>query len=238
MRLLLKSRNFHDILTGLSVEHFIRGAYYLALEKLFYQAKYKINWAAKPINKGENKMKKLHLLIAIVSLAFSGAAHAQFTGTAAIGGAGTYDSTTLTLGATNAFESGDGTFSGISFGAGSISNSTISLNGFDKVTLTAAQPTFEISSSTTPVDEYAFEITSITPDSTIAGKYTGTGSFIDNEDVLPTTSGTFTLSYSGASDVSDGYSFTATAAPEPSAWALTLICGASLVYLLRRALRD
>ena len=181
-------------------------------------------------------MKTLHFLIAAASLAFTTAIHAQdFTGGIAIGGVGSYTSSSLTLGTNNVFESGDGTFAGLSFGFGSIANPEIDgLSGTSTLTLSAPLPAYEISSSTTPVDEYAFEMTSITLESTSPNNvYQGTGEFIDNENVLTPTDATFTLSFSGP----NSYSFSADvvqAAPEPSAWALALTCVAFFVYLRRR----
>jgi len=182
-------------------------------------------------------MKKLQLIIAAACMAFTSAAHAQnFTGGIAVGGAGSYTSTSLTLATTSLFESGDGTFAGLSFGLVAGSNPVITgLSGTQTLPL-APTPIFEISSSTTPPYEYAFEMTSITPES-IAGDYQGTGLFIDNQNVLTPTIATFTLGYAGPAGQSDGYSFSASVAqavPEPSSWAMGLICTGFLVCLCRR----
>ena len=184
-------------------------------------------------------MKKLFTPTIIAALALTTSAHAQnFTGGIAIGGSGTYDSTSMTLSSANAFESGDGTFASIPFSLSSASNTTITgLSGTSTLDLSAPLPIFEISSATTPANEYAFEMTSIAPEAT-AGNYTGTGEFIDNSGVLTNTAATFTLGFAGGPNTTDGYSFSAAATPEPSSWALGLIALGSVIYLRRRSVRS
>ena len=181
-------------------------------------------------------MSKLHVLTLIAALALTSAAHAQnFTGGVAIGGDGSYSSTSLSFGATDLYESGDGTFAPLGFGLVTTANGSITgLSGTNTLTLSAPLPTFEISSSTTPANEYDFEITDVTPQST-AGVFTGDGLFVDTQNVLTTTPATYTLSFSGPAS----YSFSADvvqAAPEPASWALGLVAIALIGVLRRRVI--
>jgi hypothetical protein len=162
-------------------------------------------------------MKKLNLLIAVASLAFAGAAHAQlFTGGFAMGGTGSFTNSTLHFGTVMFWQGGDGTFNNLDTTLVGVTN------GLQTFPLTSPLPLFNIS-STTPAANFTFEMTSISND-VAAGDYVGTGEFIDNNGVLTTTPATFALAFSGSAGTTVGYSFSAgaTTAPEPSTWALVL----------------
>jgi hypothetical protein len=179
------------------------------------------------------KMKALHLITLLAGLVVATSARAQdFTGGFAIGGDGSYSSTTLNLGSFAISQGGTGTFALVS-GLVPIDNGSISgLSGTSTLTLSAPLPSFELSAATAPASIYEFEVTSVTPETT-AGIYQGTAELVDTGDNLATTPATFTLSFSGP----DSYSFSADVVPEPSIWSLSLVALGGMFFLRRRSLR-
>jgi len=174
-------------------------------------------------------MKATTVLLALIpSLVCVLAVHADtITGDIAVSGSGTFTSSSLQLNSLAAVGSSTGDLSDADSGSFALL-STATLTG--------------LSTGTSPVDRYDFALTSITETNSTAGDFTGIGILTDTTGTFSPTVATFTLSNSGQPGGPSGAGFTlsadgiaATAAPEPSVWAMFAFgCGFLALFRLRR----
>jgi len=198
-------------------------------------------------------MKATTVLLALIpSLVCVLAVHADtITGDIAVSGSGTFTSSSLQLNSLAAVGSSTGDLSDADSGSFALL-STATLTGLSSTATTYSTPIadyFEFSSAglppstgTSPVDRYDFALTSITETNSTAGDFTGIGILTDTTGTFSPTVATFTLSNSGQPGGPSGAGFTlsadgiaATAAPEPSVWAMFAFgCGFLALFRLRR----
>jgi hypothetical protein len=186
-------------------------------------------------------MKKIQIVAILASLAAVGSAHAQLELNAglAVGGSGSYTSSSLSLNALQLVESANGDFSPAVQSGSGLTADTINLTGLSTTAKTENIADFlEFSSNlinpgTSPTDEFSFTLTSITEVSftTAYGgfaEFTGTGYFVDSTGTYADTDATFTLGTTGEAGgaESDNFSMSTVApVPEPT----TFIAGAAML---------
>lgn len=173
----------------------------------------------------------------------AGAAQAQsINGGIAVGGTGSYTSSSLTLNATQLVESSTGDLST----ADSLSYATAStatVSGLSSTALTLTSPIadfFEFSTAgipgstgTTPGDRFDFELTSLSEVTSGLTSFYGSGILSDSTGALQSSPATFTMTFSGPN--SESFSLDTVATPEPSSWVLAAIaCGALGFFAYRR----
>lgn len=174
------------------------------------------------------------MIIAMATMAFTTVAHADaLSGSVLFFGLGSATSSSLTLG-TAYVNYGTDSFAGLSLFSPITVGSTVP--DLSSTPLTVNIPDFlQIPDGT---DQFDFTLTSITDTTPIGGtlpSFSGLGTFIDGTDPTLTAPGSFTLIFSG--DTGYSVSMNTVATPEPSSWALALLCAGFFGYIRSRLVR-
>jgi hypothetical protein len=184
------------------------------------------------------KTTSTYILAAIFALTFACSASAQIVGSVNIASItpASFTSTTFTPASTDISLQ---EFSGFPF---AVSPDSFFTGYSTQLTGLSSTPTsediadfFVLPNSVTPADTFTFTLLSITETDPVFGQFTGTGTLSETGVADSAVAATFNLGFSTAN--ADNYSLNLAATPEPSSWALALLCIGLFAYLRRRAVR-